>query len=268
MYARFWHKVLYDIGVVPTKEPFQKIYNQGMILGSNNLKMSKSKGNVVNPDDIVLSHGADSLRLYEMFMGPLNASAPWTTNGLDGAKRYLNRVWDLAIDSEGQVNSRIRITKPSAERLYEYHHLIKKVTEDFTEFRFDTGIAHLMTFQNTLTKENILAKDMIEGYVKLLSPIAPHLAEELWNRLGHEDTIAYEKWPIYNEDYLVKNISEIVVQINGKFKAKIDVPIHFEQHQVEALVEKDIKVSRALDNKEIIKVVYVPNKIINFQCIK
>ncbi|MGE8005624.1 leucine--tRNA ligase [Lysinibacillus sp. NPDC093216] len=266
LYARFWHKVLYDIGVVSTKEPFQKLYNQGMILGSNNMKMSKSKGNVVNPDDIVLSHGADSLRLYEMFMGPLNASAPWTTNGLDGAKRYLKRVWDLVIASDGQINSNIIMTESSDEILFEYHQLIKKVTVDFTEFRFNTGISHLMTFQNTLSKEEVLPQDIIEGYIKLLSPIAPHLAEELWSKLGHEDTVAYENWPIYDEKFLVKNVSEVVVQINGKFKTKINMPMNLDQQQVEDLVREETKVNSALENKTIIKVIYIQNKLINFQC--
>ena len=267
LYARFWHKVLYDIGVVPTKEPFQKLYNQGMILGSNNMKMSKSKGNVVNPDDIVLSHGADSLRLYQMFMGPLNASAPWTTNGLDGAKRYLNRVWDLIVHDDGSINPNITKIEASSDLLFEYHHLIKKVTEDFAEFRFNTGISSLMTFQNTLSKEQLLPRDIIEGYIKLLSPIAPHIAEELWRKLGHKDTIAYENWPIYDEKYLVKEVTEVVVQINGKFKAKINLPMNLDQQQVETLARKDKKVNQELEGKEIIKIIYVPNKIINFQCV-
>lgn len=268
LYARFWHKVLFDIGVVPTKEPFQKLYNQGMILGSNNVKMSKSKGNVVNPDDIVLSHGADSLRLYEMFMGPLNASAPWTTNGLDGSKRYLKRVWDLIVNDDGSINPNITKIEASNELLFEYHQLIKKVTEDFAEFRFNTGISYLMTFQNTLSKEKLLSQDIIEGYIKLLSPIAPHLAEELWSKLGHEDTIAYENWPIYDEKYLVKEVTEVVVQINGKFKTKINLPMNLEQHQVETIVRKERKVHQALEGKKITKIIYVPNKIINFQCNK
>lgn len=266
LYARFWHKVLYDIGVVPTKEPFQKLYNQGMILGSNNVKMSKSKGNVVNPDDIVMSHGADSLRLYEMFMGPLNASAPWTTNGLDGAKRYLKRVWDLIVHEDGNINTNIIKTKASNELLFEYHQLIKKVTEDFAEFRFNTGISHLMTFQNMLSKEEILSQAMLEGYIKLLSPIAPHIAEELWNKLGHQNTIAYEEWPIYEEKYLIKQITEIAIQINGKFKGKITLPMNLSQFQVEKIVKEEGKVQQALQGKEISKVIYVPNKIINFQC--
>lgn len=267
LYARFWHKVLYDIGVVPTKEPFQKLYNQGMILGSNNMKMSKSKGNVVNPDDIVLSHGADSLRLYQMFMGPLNASAPWTTNGLDGAKRYLKRIWDLIVNDDGSINPNMTEIEASNDLLFEYHQLVKKVTEDFAEFRFNTGISSLMTFQNTLSKEQLLSRDIIEGYIKLLSPIAPHIAEELWSKLGHEETIAYENWPIYDEKYLVKEVAEVVVQINGKFKAKINLPINLEQHQVETIVRKEIKVHQVLEGKEISKIIYVPNKIINFNLI-
>ncbi len=185
LYARFWHKFLYDIGVVPTKEPFQKLFNQGMILGDNNEKMSKSKGNVVNPDDIIATHGADTLRLYEMFMGPLDASIAWSTNGLDGSRRFLERVWRLIVNEEtGQLNDKVQDAEATDVLTRTYHQTVKKVTEDFTEIRFNTGISQLMVFVNEANKQDILPKELAEGFVKLLSPIAPHIAEEIWQKLG------------------------------------------------------------------------------------
>ncbi|KGR75081.1 leucine--tRNA ligase [Ureibacillus sinduriensis] len=264
LYARFWHKVLYDIGVVETKEPFQKLYNQGMILGSNNMKMSKSKGNVVNPDDIVISHGADSLRLYEMFMGPLNASAPWTTNGLDGAKRYLTRVWNLVLDEEGNINKNIIESEPSSNLRREYHLTIKKVTQDFTELRFNTGISQLMTFQNYLSKQTEISFEIIKGYIKLLAPIAPHIAEELWQRIGNENTIAYEKWPEYKEEYLEMDEVEIIVQINGKFQSTVQIPAETSKEEAEGLVKSETKIAKKLEGKTVKKVIFIPNKLINF----
>ncbi len=266
LYARFWHKVLYDIGVVSTKEPFQKLYNQGMILGSNNIKMSKSKGNVVNPDDIVASHGADSLRLYQMFMGPLHASAPWTTNGLDGARRFLNRIWDLIIDEEGKVRSKIQNVKIEEALQIPYHNTIKKVTADFSNLRFNTGISQLMTFFNILSKEKIIAKEVIEGYIKMLAPIAPHMAEELWELLGNKNTITFEEWPIHKEELLEKRENEIIIQINGRLKSKLNVYIEAQQETVEKLALTDNKIKQLLDEKLIKKVIFVPGKLINFIC--
>lgn len=193
LYARFWHKFLYDIGVVPTKEPFQKLFNQGMILGENNEKMSKSKGNVVNPDHIIDSHGADTLRLYEMFMGPLDASIAWSTNGLDGARRFLDRVWRLLVDETGEITSKVQQGHSDVlEKVY--HQTVKKVTEDFNQLGFNTAISQMMVFINEAYKSDVLPKEYIEGFVKLLSPICPHIAEELWSKLGHEGTITYEAW--------------------------------------------------------------------------
>ena len=186
LYARFWHKFLYDIGVVPTKEPFQKLFNQGMILGENNEKMSKSKGNVVNPDEIVESHGADTLRLYEMFMGPLDASIAWSANGVDGSRRFLDRIWRLLIDDNGNLNPKIKENLEQESGLEKvYHQTVKKVTEDYEALHFNTAISQLMVFINEAYKADVLPIRYVEGFVKLISPIAPHIAEELWEKLGY-----------------------------------------------------------------------------------
>ncbi|NPC93802.1 leucine--tRNA ligase [Bacillus sp. WMMC1349] len=262
LYARFWHKFLYDIGVVPTKEPFQQLFNQGMILGENNEKMSKSKGNVVNPDEIVETHGADTLRLYEMFMGPLDASIAWSTTGLDGARRFLDRVWRLFIDDNDQLNAKmVKGAGKTLERVY--HETVMKVTDDFEGLRFNTAISQLMVFINEAYKAAELPKEYMEGFVKLLSPIAPHLAEELWNRLGHEDTITYEAWPVYDEEKLVDDEIEIVVQLNGKVKAKLNVPADSSKEQLEELAKNNDKVKEQLEGKTIRKVIAVPGKLVN-----
>ncbi len=223
LYARFWHKFLYDIGVVPTKEPFQKLYNQGMILGENNEKMSKSKGNVVNPDEIVKSHGADTLRLYEMFMGPLDASVAWSTNGLDGARRFLDRVWRLFVTDDEKLSGKISDDKESQELEKVYHETVKVVTQNFEDLRFNTGISQMMVFVNEAYKTTSIPLAYAEGFVKLLSPVAPpHLAEELWQFLGHDGTITYEEWPTYDESKLVQNEVEMVIQIMGESKSEND----------------------------------------------
>lgn len=262
LYARFWHKFLYDIGVVPTKEPFQKLYNQGMILGENNEKMSKSKGNVVNPDEIVASHGADTLRLYEMFMGPLDASIAWSESGLDGARRFLDRVWRLFIEDSGELNGKIvEGAGGTLERVY--HETVMKVTDHYEGLRFNTGISQLMVFINEAYKATELPKEYMEGFVKLLSPVAPHLAEELWEKLGHSGTIAYEAWPVYDETKLVDDEVEIVVQLNGKVKAKLQVPADATKEQLEQLAQADEKVKEQLEGKTIRKIIAVPGKLVN-----
>lgn len=262
LYARFWHKVLYDIGIVPTKEPFQKLFNQGMILGENNEKMSKSKGNVVNPDDIVASHGADTLRLYEMFMGPLEASIAWSENGLDGARRFLDRVWRLFVEDNGALSPKISDEmSDTLERVY--HQTVKKVTEDYEGLRFNTAISQLMVFINDAYKATVLPKAYMEGFVKMLSPVAPHLAEELWEKLGHEGTITYETWPAYDEGKLVENEIEIVVQVNGKVKAKLNVPKDATREEMQELALSDVAVKEQMDGKTVRKIIAVPGKLVN-----
>mgnify|MGYP001293270755 FL=1 len=262
LYARFWHKFLYDIGVVPTKEPFQKLFNQGMILGENNEKMSKSKGNVVNPDEIVASHGADTLRLYEMFMGPLDASVAWSTNGLDGARRFLDRVWRLFVNEDGTLSEKI-VDQPNPELDKVYHETVKKVTEDFENLHFNTGISQLMVFINEGYKADILPKEYVEGFVKLLSPVAPHICEELWEKLGHKKTISYEPWPTYDEAKLVENEVEIVLQVMGKVRSKINVPKDISKEELEKLALEDSVMQKWLEGKTIRKVIVVPGKLVN-----
>lgn len=262
LYARFWHKFLYDIGVVSTKEPFQKLFNQGMILGEGNEKMSKSKGNVVNPDDIIESHGADTLRLYEMFMGPLDASIAWSTNGLDGSRRFLDRIWRLFVEEDGSLNPKVQDSEDTQlEKVY--HQTVKKVTEDFEGLRFNTAISQLMVFINEAYKATVLPKRYVEGFVKLLAPIVPHLSEELWEKLGNKESITYEAWPAYDEAKLVDDEVEIVVQINGKVKAKLFVPADANREALEEIAMGDVKIKEQIDGKTIRKVIAVPGKLVN-----
>jgi leucyl-tRNA synthetase len=262
LYARFWHKVLYDLGVVPTKEPFQKLVNQGMILGENHEKMSKSKGNVVNPDEIVDSHGADTLRLYEMFMGPLEASAPWSTTGLDGSRRFLDRIWRLFITDDGILSEKI-VDKTGGELEKIYHQTVKKVTDDYEALRFNTGISQLMVFINEANKAKEIPKAYVEGFVKLLSPVCPHIAEELWEKLGHEESITYAEWPTYDEAKLVENEVEIVIQINGKVRAKQVVPANLSKDALVEAAQTNEHIQELLEGKTVRKVIAVPGKLVN-----
>ncbi|MDM5156908.1 leucine--tRNA ligase [Bacillus sp. DX1.1] len=260
LYARFWHKVLYDVGVVPTKEPFQQLFNQGMILGENNEKMSKSKGNVVNPDDIVASHGADTLRLYEMFMGPLDASIAWSENGLDGARRFLDRVWRLFVQENGELSE--KITGAANKNLEKaYHQTVKKVTEDYTELRFNTAISQMMMFVNDAYKAESLPKEYVEGFVKMLAPVAPHVAEELWNKLGYNETITYASWPTFDESKLVEDEVEIVVQVMGKVRAKLTMKKDASKEEMEQLAIEAIQ--EQIEGKTVRKVIVVPGKLVN-----
>ncbi|QDS34953.1 leucine--tRNA ligase [Brevibacillus brevis] len=263
LYARFWHKFLYDIGVVPTKEPFQKLFNQGMILGENNEKMSKSKGNVVNPDDIIDSHGADTLRMYEMFMGPLDASIAWSTKGLDGARRFLDRVYRLFVGDNGELNEKIVETSNVAGMERVYHQTVKKVTEDYEGLRFNTGISQLMVFVNEAYKAEVLPKKFMEDFVKMLSPIAPHLCEELWDKLGHSESLAYEAWPTYDEAKLVEDEVEIVLQINGKNKEKLLIASDSTKEQMEEMAKNNEMIKEMIEGKTIVKVIAVPGKLVN-----
>ncbi|HFK1682383.1 leucine--tRNA ligase [Bacillus sp. SRB1LM] len=260
LYARFWHKVLYDIGVVPTKEPFQQLFNQGMILGENNEKMSKSKGNVVNPDDIVTSHGADTLRLYEMFMGPLDASIAWSENGLDGARRFLDRVWRLFVQDNGELSEKIT-DAPNKELEKAYHQTVKKVTEDYAELRFNTAISQMMVFINDAYKAETLPKEYVEGFVKMIAPVAPHIGEELWSKLGYNETITYASWPTFDESKLVEDEVEIVVQVMGKVRAKLTMSKDASKEEMEQLALEAIQ--DQIEGKTVRKVIVVPGKLVN-----
>ena len=262
LYARFWHKFLYDLGVVPTKEPFQKLVNQGMILGNNHEKMSKSKGNVVNPDDIVEQYGADTLRLYEMFMGPLDASIAWSEDGLNGANKFINRVWNLLIDENGQLRDRITTINEGNLDLI-YNQTVKKVTEDYEKLHFNTAISQLMVLVNEFYKADSLPLEYVEGLVKLISPITPHMAEELWTLLGNVGSIAYAKWPTYDENKLVEDTVEIVVQVNGKIKQHLKVSRTASKEELEELALNDEKIKAELEGKTIRRVIAVPGKLVN-----
>lgn len=262
LYARFWHKFLYDLGVVPTKEPFQKLVNQGMILGSNHEKMSKSKGNVVNPDDIVEQYGADTLRLYEMFMGPLDASIPRSEEGLGGAHKFINRVWNLLIDENDNLRDRVTtINNHDLDKIY--NETVKKVTEDYEAMHFNTAISQLMVFVNNAYKADSLPLEYVEGLVKLLSPVVPHITEELWSKLGHVGSIAYAKWPTYDESKLVEDVVEIVVQINGKVRQHLQVSKDASREELQALALNDERIKQELVDKEVKKVIAVPGKLVS-----
>ena len=255
LYSRFWNNYLYNKGYSPVKEPFAKLRHQGMILGSNGEKMSKSKGNVINPDDMVKQYGADSLRIYEMFMGPIDAAKPWDPNGIDGAKKFLDRVWRLFIES-GKVKD-----GPNKKLEKVYHYTVKKVSNDYENMDFNTAISQMMIFINTANKEDILPREYAEGFLKLLNPVAPHITEELWNRLGHNTTIAYEKWPEYDEEKTIDDEIELPIQVNGKLKATIKIALDEEESSVKEKVHSAIE--HRLDGKSIVKEIYVKNKIYN-----
>ena len=262
LYARFWHKFLYDIGVVPTKEPFQKLYNQGMILGENNEKMSKSRGNVVNPDDVGAKYGADTLRLYEMFMGPLDASIAWNENGLEGSRKFLDRVWRLIVDEEGKM--RDRITTINDGRLTKvYHQTVKKVTEDMVNLHFNTAISQLMVFVNEANKVDALPYEYVEGFVQLLAPIAPHIGEELWQILGNEESLTYVPWPTYDEAALVEDEVEVVFQVNGKLRGKQNVARGLSKEELEQIAMNHEAVKEFIEGKTVRKVIAVPDKLVN-----
>ena len=262
LYARFWHKVLYDLGLVPTKEPFMKLVNQGMILGSNHEKMSKSKGNVVNPDDIVDKYGADTLRLYEMFMGPLTESVPWDEEGLHGSYKWIQRVWRLLMDDNNHLRERVsnfndgKLTKV-------YNQTVKKVTEDFERMHFNTAISQLMVFVNEAYKADDLPAEYMQGFVKMISPVMPHVAEELWSQFGISDTIAYQPWPKYDPAALVENEVEMILQVNGKVRAKVKMAKDTPKEEAEKQALANEHVQKFTAGKDIKKVIVVPNKIVN-----
>ena len=262
LYARFWHKVLYDLGLVPTKEPFMKLVNQGMSLGSNHEKMSKSKGNVVNPDDIVDQYGADTLRLYEMFMGPLEESVPWDEKGLHGANKWVQRVWRLLMDDNNHLRDRVS-TFNDGKLTKVYNQTVKKVTEDYERMHFNTAISQLMVFVNEAYKVGDLPVEYMKGFVKMIAPIMPHMAEELWSQFGESDTITYQPWPTYDPKALVEDEVEMIVQVNGKVRAKIKMAKDTDRDEAQQLALANEHVKKFTDGKDIKKVIVVPNKIVN-----
>ena len=264
LYSRFWHKLLFDLGYVTTEEPYQKLINQGMILGSDNQKMSKSRGNVVNPDDVVKEYGADSMRLYEMFMGPLEATKPWSMNGVEGVHRFLQRAWRMIIDIEtGNVLDCIKETEADEATLRILHQTIKKVTEDIEGFAFNTAISQMMIFVNHMGRQDIRPKDVMEQFVLILSPFSPHVAEELWQRLGKTDSLAYQPWPKYNEELTKENQLELAVQVLGKIKDKITVAADATEEQIQKMALASEKVQAAMDGKQAKKIIVIKSRLVN-----
>ena len=257
LYSRMWNNYLYDKGICPVKEPFKKLRHQGMILGSNGEKMSKSKGNVVNPDEMVNNYGADSLRLYEMFMGPIDAAKPWDPNGIDGAKKFLERIWRLYTEED-------KIKDEENKNLEKvYHQTVKKVTEDYETMNFNTAISSMMVFINAVYKENVFPKEYALNFLKLLNPIAPHITEELWQRLGNNHTITYATWPSFDESKMVDETFEMVVQVNGKVRGKIVVSTETSKEEMEKLALDISNVKNYIDGKEIVKIVTIPKKLVS-----
>jgi leucyl-tRNA synthetase len=332
LYARFWHKVLFDRGYLSQPEPFHKLVNQGMILGemeltgfknskgewinakeaeaegneffrkqtkepltavkleitqvekrgetfvlkdfpeivvdSRSYKMSKSRGNVINPDDVVKEYGADSLRLYEMFMGPLEAVKPWSMDGVSGVRGFLDRVWRMivasGIDDDIKLNDAVQEIEPTEEQNRELHKTIKGVTNDIRNMLFNTAIAKMMEFTNYFTKQDVRPKSAMQKFVLLLAPFAPHIAEELWELLGGKTTLAYESWPVFDESLIKKTSVIMPIQINGKMRGKVEMPANLDASQTETLAKSDTKIAEQLAGKQIIKAIVVPNRMVNF----
>jgi len=327
LYARFWHKVLYDLGLVSTPEPFMKLVNQGLILGemeytlfldergepvsaecveevgesryedrrsgapvygrrisaddvekrgehfvlrdrpeirveARAYKMSKSRGNVVNPDEIVRLYGADSLRLYEMFMGPLEETKPWSTQGVEGVHRFLSRLWRLYVDEETGA-LRVQDADPDRDQLRLLHETIRKVTEDTERMRFNTAIAQMMIFVNEALRWPVFPRAVAEPFVLLISPYAPHIAEELWERLGHPESLAYAPWPQYDPALLERTTVTVVVQVNGRLRAQVELPAGSPQEHVQARALEDPNVRRHIDGRSIRRVIFVPDRLLN-----
>jgi leucyl-tRNA synthetase len=324
LYSRFWHKVLYDRGYLPTPEPFQRLVNQGMILGeieydvysldgnyisaekaasgevksttgfametvpseeveirggkpywkkhpdiqlnASAQKMSKSRGNVINPDEVVEKYGADSLRLYEMFMGPLEAVKPWSMRGVEGVYRFLSRVWRLFIDDRAEtvkLTDAVRDVPPDRDTLRKLHQTIQRVTDDLDGMRFNTAIAAMMEFTNHVTKMEVRPRSVLEPFVLILSPFAPHLAEELWHALGHTNTLAYEEWPKYDAALTKADEIEVPVQINGKVRSKLTVPADVTDDALREAALKEPRVVEAIAGKTVRKVIVVSKKLVN-----
>jgi leucyl-tRNA synthetase len=262
LYARFWHKVLYDLKLVSTPEPFQKLVNQGLILGEDNEKMSKSRGNVVNPDDVIAGHGADAFRLYEMFMGPLESVKPWNTRSIEGVDRFLNRVWRFIV-SEEKLNPRLQDVAVEGELKRLLHATIKSVTEDIEALRFNTAISAMMILLNALEDADPLPRSSIEPFVLLLSPFAPHIAEELWERLGHRESLAYAPWPIHDPQALVQAEILWIVQVNGKVRARLTLPAAATDSQLRESVLSDAQVKKFLNGQTVKQFIVVPNRLVN-----
>ncbi|MGB0263348.1 MAG: class I tRNA ligase family protein, partial [Opitutales bacterium] len=264
LYARFWHHVLYDLGVVSHPEPFKKLFHQGIILGEDGEKMSKSRGNVVNPESIIENYGADALRLYLMFLGPLEAMKPWNTKGIEGIARFLRKVWRLVLNDDGTVNPKISDTLVlDAETDRILHATIQKVTEDYEALGFNTAISQMMICLNQLTKAEAVSRAAVEAFLKLLAPLAPHQSEELWQRMGHSGSIIEAGWPQFDASKLEQDTVKIVFQVNGKYRGDAELPKDIDKAEAIATAKMNERVQNFIEGKTIKKEIYVPGKIVN-----
>jgi len=263
LYSRFWHHVLYDLGHVSTKEPFQKLFNQGMILGQDGTKMSKSRGNVVNPDETVDTFGADAMRIYEMFMGPLDKAKPWSTTGLQGCARFINKLWNIFFDEYGKLLSKINDESADKETLRALHQMIKNISDNLDQLHFNTCVSEFMIFTNHLQSQNSINKDVLKTFVVCINPFMPHLAEELWASLGESTELSYEKWPSYNESMLESDIITIAVQVNGKRREEINISKDADEESVLNMAKSADKAATFIEGKEIVKEIYVKGRIVN-----
>ena len=265
LYSRFWHHVLYDLDLVSTKEPFKKLYNQGMILGDDGTKMSKSRGNVINPEEIMDEYGSDSMRLYEMFMGPLNKSKPWSTKGLQGCYRFVNKLWSIIVDENGNLSSKIVDSdEEDKDTLFLHHQTIKKLGEDIENLHFNTAVSQLMIYCNHLQKCSTVSKKLIEELVIILSPFVPHLSEEFWSLLGHSETITYQPWPKFDEGLIQLDEVTIAVQVNGKLRANINIAKDSDEKDVISEAMSLENVEKFTSEGNVVKTIYVPNRLLNF----
>jgi leucyl-tRNA synthetase len=295
LYARFWHKILFDLGHVSTPEPFHRLVNQGMILGQDGQKMSKARGNVINPDEILSEYGADAFRLYEMFMGPLEMVKPWNTKGVEGVYRFLGRVWRLMVDETSEqaladlqtaqgphqtahldairLRADLQVIDPKPAHLKALHACVKKVSEDLDGLRFNTAISALMVFVNEAMGWEVKPAPLLAEFLVLLQPFAPHLCEELWSKLiaqpgatgsrNPELGIAYQPWPQYDPSFLVEDTVEIPVQVNGKLRGHVTVPAEYSREELEAAALACEKAKPFLEGKTVRKVIVVPGRLVN-----
>jgi leucyl-tRNA synthetase len=264
LYARFWHKVLFDLGVVPQSEPFTKLFHQGIILGEDGEKMSKSRGNVVSPDTIIASHGADTLRLYLMFLGPLEAMKPWSMQQIEGVHRFLQKVWRECIGPDGQPNPKISATAAEPAELTKLlHETIKKVGENIESLRFNTAISQMMICSNALQKAPAVSRSTALAFIQVLAPFAPHMAEELWQRLGEKPSVQHAPWPKFDEAKITTGQAKLVFQVNGKHRGDASVPVGLSQDDALKLATAHEKVAPFVSGKTVKRVVYVPGKILN-----
>jgi len=263
LYSRFWHHVLYDLGFVSTKEPFKRLFNQGMILGHDGSKMSKSRGNVVNPDDTVDAYGADAMRLYEMFMGPLDKAKPWSSTGLQGCSRFIKKLWALLITNEGELSRQITEDEPTKETLRYLHNMMKRVSHNIENLQFNTCVSEFMIFINHIHGLETINIDIIKTFIVLMNPFMPHLAQELWELSGNESELTFNDWPNYDENLILSDKLKLAVQINGKLRSEIEVDLNMEEKDIKQFAKTDSKIIRYLEEKEIIKEIYVRGRLVN-----